>query len=173
MFCVCDCTIHSQSLSQICKKRGPLGACLEQVERTADNDNDKASKYFREPVVKSRITMSDEDVAATDSNELIQKLRQQTLDNKERNELYVKTQTAINDQVCKACFYIIMFSHIMLTTMHFLLVCILWSIRSECRYTQHGWKDVFSVGKSTSHASQEGWLYSGTSFCQTTYSRRT
>jgi len=98
--CVCLVFVtltHPKICSQICKKRGPLGACLEQVQRTAENDNDLATKYFKDPVVRSRV--SDEDVQATDANELIQKLRQQTEDNREKNELSVKTQTAINDQV--------------------------------------------------------------------------
>lgn len=76
-----------------------MGACVEQVPRTPENDNDKASKYFREPTVKSRAVLSEEDVADTDTNALIQKLRQQTDENREKNEQAVKTQTAINDQV--------------------------------------------------------------------------
>lgn len=69
---------------------------MEQVPRTPENDNDKAAKYFRDPVVK-RTEVADTE--ATNANELIQKLRQQTEDNREKNELSVKTITAMNDQV--------------------------------------------------------------------------
>ena len=97
-FTVMQCTLSHIFFSQICQKRGPLGACLETVPRTAENDNDKASKYFKEPVVRSKMS-SDEEL---DSNALIQKLKQQTEDNREKNELSVKTKTMINDQVCHA-----------------------------------------------------------------------
>ena len=91
----------NQSPTQICKKRGPLGACLEQVERTAENDNDKASKYFRDPStsVKAKYdSMTKEVQSEADGNVLIQKLLQQTEENKERNDRIVKQKTLLNDQ---------------------------------------------------------------------------
>jgi hypothetical protein len=86
---------------KICTKRGPLGACLKTELRTKDNDNDVANKYFRDPSVliqrqKTAILQSSDDV---DSNELIQKLRQQSVDNREKNELYVARKTFEADQV--------------------------------------------------------------------------
>lgn len=86
----------------ICKKRGPLGACLETTIRTADNDNDKANKYFKDPSEKVKakqaqmISSQEED---NDGNALIQKLRKQSLDNKEKNDLIVRQKTLLNDQV--------------------------------------------------------------------------
>ena len=90
-------------LRQICKKRGPLGACLETVKRTAENDNDKASKYFGDPpsVPKSQNDkMNDPD----EGNELILKLRQQTEENREKNAQIVRQRTLLNDQVRNANF---------------------------------------------------------------------
>lgn len=87
--------------TQICKKRGPLGACLEQVERTAENDNDKASKYFVDPSadVKAKYDSMTKDVKSeADGNVLIQKLLQQTEQNRERNDRIVKQKTLMNDQ---------------------------------------------------------------------------
>ena len=86
---------------QICKKRGPLGACTETVERTAENDNDKASKYFRDPSadVKAKYdSMTREVQSEADGNVLIQKLLQQTEENRERNDRIVRQKTLLNDQ---------------------------------------------------------------------------
>lgn len=88
-----------------------MGACLEQVERTAENDNDKASKYFQQPVVKPKLPETE-----TNANELISKLKQQSEDNREKNLQTIKTQTAINDQVRTlyiiACVLLYMLYHI-------------------------------------------------------------
>jgi hypothetical protein len=86
---------------QICTKRGPLGACLKTEMRTQENDNDIAKKYFREPAVliqeqKTAVSLSSDDI---DGNTLIQKLRQQSIDNKEKNDLYVARKTFEADQV--------------------------------------------------------------------------
>lgn len=85
---------------QICTKRGPLGACLKTEERTAENDNDKSNTYFREPSSDKSRQRIDAEIMAKESegNSLIQKLRQQTDDNKETNELFVRQKTLINDQ---------------------------------------------------------------------------
>lgn len=69
----------------ICKKRGPLGACLETVVRTQENDNDKALKYFKDPSAEVKKRQERALIQAADDSEgnaLIQKLRQQSLDNK-------------------------------------------------------------------------------------------
>lgn len=87
--------------SQICKKRGPLGACTQTVERTAENDNDKASKYFQDPSadVKAKYnTMTREVQSEADGNVLIQKLLQQTEENRDRNDRIVRQKTLLNDQ---------------------------------------------------------------------------
>lgn len=73
---------------------------METTVRTADNDNDKSAKYFsaQTDVVKEK----DAKMRASGSSEgslLIEKLRQQTVDNKEKNDLLVKQKTAQNDQV--------------------------------------------------------------------------
>lgn len=81
---------------QICTKRGPLGACLQTEIRTVQNDNDKAQKYFR-GVTTQKQQLAEEE-ASLSGNALIEKLRQQTLDNKERNELDVARRTFENDQ---------------------------------------------------------------------------
>jgi hypothetical protein len=84
--------------SQICKRRGPLGACLETVARTEENDNDKAKKYFRDPtaLLKEKEALMRE--SNDEGNLLIQKLRQQSRDNQEKNDLYVQRKTFENDQ---------------------------------------------------------------------------
>ena len=87
---------------QICKKRGPLGACLETERRTEENDNDKAKKYFRDPseLIKAKeaaMRRNDED----EGNALIQKLRLQSEQNREKNDLAVQRKTFENDQVSR------------------------------------------------------------------------
>lgn len=69
--------------------------------RTQENDNDIAKKYFRDPAVliqqqKTAVAQSSDDV---DGNALIQKLRQQSIDNREKNDLYVARKTFEADQV--------------------------------------------------------------------------
>lgn len=99
-------TLFTGETTMICKKRGPLGACLETTIRTAENDNDKASKYFRDPSekVKARqaqaLANQEED---NEGNALIQKLRKQSADNKEKNDLIVRQKTLLNDQVRRVC----------------------------------------------------------------------
>lgn len=99
-------TLFTGETTMICKKRGPLGACLETTIRTAENDNDKASKYFRDPSekVKARqaqaLANQEED---NEGNALIQKLRKQSVDNKEKNDMIVRQKTLLNDQVRRFC----------------------------------------------------------------------
>ncbi len=85
----------------ICKKRGPLGACLETTVRTSENDNDKALSYFKDPAPALKMRrQQDIDTLNQESegNELIQKLRRQSVDNKEKNELAVLQKTLMNDR---------------------------------------------------------------------------
>jgi hypothetical protein len=81
-----------------------LGACIETQIRTAENDNDKASKYFRDPTEyvkrKDAVARTPEE---SEGNALIERLRKQTEDNKERNTQMVQQKTFENDQVRNAC----------------------------------------------------------------------
>jgi len=93
-------TLFTGESIMICVKRGPLGACQKTEERTPANDNDKAAKYFLEPGKK----VVDKDLAmrrSSDGNmesELVTRLKQQTSDNKERNDQIVKMKSLENDQ---------------------------------------------------------------------------
>jgi hypothetical protein len=72
--------------------------------RTTENDNDVSKKYFRDPstiIQQQKVAVlqkSDQD--SDDGNALIQKLRQQSVDNREKNDLYVARKTFEADQVC-------------------------------------------------------------------------
>jgi hypothetical protein len=84
-----------------------LGACLETTARTEANDNDKAKQYFKDPSLDIRAKQVAAVAAAEEKelgngagNDLIEKLRQQSIDNKEKNDLYVARKTFENDQVC-------------------------------------------------------------------------
>ena len=68
--------------------------------RTSSNDNDKAQKYFKDPsaLIKEKQQASlAPDVG--EGNPLIDRLRKQTEDNREKNDLYVQRKTFENDQV--------------------------------------------------------------------------
>lgn len=94
-------TLFTGETVMICKRRGPLGACLETTIRTSENDNDKALKYFKDPSaeVKRKQQQSLETLnEASEGNALIQKLRKQSVDNKEKNDLLVYQKTLLNDQ---------------------------------------------------------------------------
>ena len=94
-------TLFTGETVMICKRRGPLGACLETTIRTTENDNDKALKYFKDPSaeVKRKQQQSLETLnEASEGNALIQKLRKQSVDNKEKNDLLVFQKTLLNDQ---------------------------------------------------------------------------
>eukprot|EP00543_Licmophora_paradoxa_P015791 CAMPEP_0202476404 /NCGR_PEP_ID=MMETSP1360-20130828/93407_1 /ASSEMBLY_ACC=CAM_ASM_000848 /TAXON_ID=515479 /ORGANISM="Licmophora paradoxa, Strain CCMP2313" /LENGTH=241 /DNA_ID=CAMNT_0049103609 /DNA_START=20 /DNA_END=745 /DNA_ORIENTATION=- len=92
-------TMFTGETLQICVKRGPLGACQKTVTRTAENDNDKAKKYFKDPEMMVR-QKKDAEAMANEAagNELIQKLREQSVENKEKNDLTVMQKTMLNDQ---------------------------------------------------------------------------
>jgi hypothetical protein len=76
--------------------------------RTAENDNDKSTKYFKDPAEKLKEKYSAAqlqsidnpiDTSSSDGNELIEKLRQASIDNKERNDRIVRAKTLQNDLV--------------------------------------------------------------------------
>jgi len=93
-------TLFTGETVMICKKRGPLGACLETSVRTAQNDNDKALKYFKDPsaeVKRKQQRMLETADADSEGSVLIQKLRQKSIDNKERNDDIVRAKTLMND----------------------------------------------------------------------------
>jgi len=91
-------TLFTGETVMICTKRGPLGACLKTEERTQENDNDKSDKYFQQPTTmvkrKEEKARMDEE---NDANALIQRLRQQSDDNREKNDLQVQQRTLMND----------------------------------------------------------------------------
>lgn len=88
-----------------------MGACLKTEFRTADNDNDKSNKYFRDPAEAMKAKYSAAQLQAIDNggtatavapsegNELIEKLRQASADNKEKNDRIVRAKTLQNDLV--------------------------------------------------------------------------
>ena len=77
-----------------------MGACTETQRRTLENDNDKADKYFRVPSEEVRRKDAEARMAeASEGNALIEKLKQQTEENRERNALLVEQKTFENDQV--------------------------------------------------------------------------
>ena len=86
---------------KICTKRGPLGACLQTEQRTAANDNDKSEKYFKDPseTTKRKDAEMRSAPEVEEGNLLVEKLRRQTVENKEKNDLLVKQKTLLNDQV--------------------------------------------------------------------------
>jgi hypothetical protein len=87
------------SFQQICTKRGPLGACLKTEYRTVENDNDKADKYFQTPTeLVKRKDLAAREAEESEGNALIQKLKQQSEENREKNELLVQQRTLLNDQ---------------------------------------------------------------------------
>jgi hypothetical protein len=71
------------------------------VPRTEENDNDKAKRYFQDPteLIRQKEAAMRAQGLEIGGNELIDKLRQQTEDNKEKNRLYVERKTFENDQV--------------------------------------------------------------------------
>ena len=85
-------------------KRGILGKCVKTQLRTAENDNDVALKYFQEPtdLVKKKDLQS-RTAEETEGNVLIQKLKQQSEDNREKNDLIVQQKTFMNDKVSTKC----------------------------------------------------------------------
>jgi hypothetical protein len=78
---------------------------LKTEIRTESNDNDISKKYFRESTELVRQREAAMKAESDDGNALIQKLRQQSIDNQEKNNLYVQRKTFENSQVCKMMFY--------------------------------------------------------------------
>lgn len=95
-------TLFTGENVMICTKRGPLGACQKTELRTAENDNDKANKYFLDPsqkVQEKDLAMRESsDGVETDKSDLVAKLLQQTEDNRDRNDRLVKAKTLLNNQ---------------------------------------------------------------------------
>lgn len=93
-------TIGTGETIMICTKRGPLGACTKTEFRTDANENDKSKKYFREPteLVKRKDNIA-RTAETTEGNTLIERLKQQSQDNREKNDLLVKQRTMLNDSV--------------------------------------------------------------------------
>ena len=84
----------------ICTKRGPLGKCEKTELRTLDNDNDKSEKYFRQPTeVVKRKDNEARMAESTEGNALIERLKKQSEENSEKNELLVYQRTLMNDSV--------------------------------------------------------------------------
>jgi hypothetical protein len=81
-----------------------LGKCVTTVRRTPENDNDIALKYFKEPtdLVKQK-DQAARTAEETEGNVLIQKLKQQSEDNREKNDLIVQQKTFMNDKVSVVC----------------------------------------------------------------------
>lgn len=73
-----------------------MGACLQTETRTAANDNDKAEKYFKGGILSQKEQLAQLKQSES-GNALIEKLRQQTEDNREKNELIVAQRTFEND----------------------------------------------------------------------------
>mmetsp|Transcript_15197 Transcript_15197/g.17363 ORF Transcript_15197/g.17363 Transcript_15197/m.17363 type:complete len:287 (-) Transcript_15197:159-1019(-) len=102
-------TLFTGETVEICTKRGPLGACTKTELRTAENDNDKATKYFKDPAasLKEKYSAaqlqsiddgeSKKVIMASDGNELIERLKQQSADNKDRNDKIIRAKTLQND----------------------------------------------------------------------------
>lgn len=84
----------------ICTKRGPLGRCEKTERRTAENENDKSEKYFRQPT--ELVKRKDSEARTAESSEgniLIERLKKQSEENSEKNELLVYQRTLMNDSV--------------------------------------------------------------------------
>eukprot|EP00529_Nitzschia_sp_RCC80_P030605 CAMPEP_0113493448 /NCGR_PEP_ID=MMETSP0014_2-20120614/28597_1 /TAXON_ID=2857 /ORGANISM="Nitzschia sp." /LENGTH=292 /DNA_ID=CAMNT_0000387311 /DNA_START=56 /DNA_END=934 /DNA_ORIENTATION=- /assembly_acc=CAM_ASM_000159 len=90
-------TLFTGETVEICVKRGPLGACTKTELRTTENENDKSEKYFKQPT--ELVKRKDEEARQADDegNELIARLKQQSEDNREKNDLLVKQRTMVND----------------------------------------------------------------------------
>jgi hypothetical protein len=93
-------TIGTGETVMICVKRGPLGACTKTEYRTDANENDKAKQYFKEPteLVKRKDSIA-RTAETTEGNALIERLKLQSDDNREKNDLLVKQRTMLNDAV--------------------------------------------------------------------------
>lgn len=80
----------------ICTKRGPLGKCEKTEKRSVANENDKSEKYFRQPTVVVKNGSSNPS-ADSEGNLLIERLKQRSEENAEKNEQLVYQRTLLND----------------------------------------------------------------------------
>jgi len=91
-------TLGTGESVMICTKRGPLGACLKTEIRTEENENDKAQKYFQQPTELVKRKDSEARTAeSSEGNVLIERLKKQSEENSEKNELLVYQRTLLND----------------------------------------------------------------------------
>mmetsp|Transcript_31517 Transcript_31517/g.74170 ORF Transcript_31517/g.74170 Transcript_31517/m.74170 type:complete len:278 (+) Transcript_31517:364-1197(+) len=91
-------TLGTGESVMICTKRGPLGACLKTEIRTEENENDKSQKYFRQPTeVVKRKDSEARTAESSEGNVLIERLKKQSEENSEKNELLVYQRTLMND----------------------------------------------------------------------------
>lgn len=82
----------------ICTKRGVLGKCLETERRTVENENDKSEKYFRQPTdLVKRKDEAARQAESSEGNVLIERLKKQSEENREQNEMLVYQRTQMND----------------------------------------------------------------------------
>lgn len=96
-------TIFTGETVMICTKRGFNGACLKTEVRTPENDNDKSNKYMKrqlepEDIVRAKEQALRAEAANEDGSDLLEKLLQQTLENKEKNEKIIRKKTMENDE---------------------------------------------------------------------------
>jgi hypothetical protein len=77
---------------------GPLGACLKTELRTAENENDVSEKYFQQPTaLVKRKDDAARNAEAMEGNYFFERLKKQSDDNREKNELLVKQRTMTNE----------------------------------------------------------------------------
>mmetsp|Transcript_16119 Transcript_16119/g.23017 ORF Transcript_16119/g.23017 Transcript_16119/m.23017 type:complete len:257 (+) Transcript_16119:71-841(+) len=96
-------SIFTGETVMICTKRGFNGACVKTEVRTEENDNDKSNKYMSRNLESAEVIRAKEQalraVAANEEgSDLLEKLLQQTLENKEKNERLVRQKTIANDE---------------------------------------------------------------------------
>jgi hypothetical protein len=107
----------------ICTKRGPLGACQKTERRTQENENDKSEKYFQQPT--ELVKRKDSEARTAESSEgnlLIERLKKQSEENSEKNELLVYQRTLMNDSVSPDFLLDLFHSLFQLALIRFLIV---------------------------------------------------
>lgn len=68
--------------------------------RTAENDNDKSESYFQKPTqIVKRKDLEARMAESSEGNALVERLKQQSEDNREKNDLLVQQKTFMNDKV--------------------------------------------------------------------------
>lgn len=105
-------TLFTGEEVMICTKRGPLGACKKFERRTAENDNDRATKYFNDPELKFQEKYKAAQLQAIedkangvpsagspefDGNALVAKLKERSEENRAKNDSIVRQKTLQNN----------------------------------------------------------------------------